>query len=122
MPLVNWSRTHGDLRIPHFFGLHGLQAVPILALALPRRRQLRLSMVVAITASYTSLIAILVAQALSGQSIASPDRTMMLALALWAIASTAVVVSLRRPDNGDAHAPRSPRGRSAAVAGAGVQS
>jgi hypothetical protein len=124
LPLVNWSRTHGDLRIPHFFGLHGLQAIPILALALSRRRRVRRSMVAAVTASYISLIAILVAQALSGQSIANPDRTMVLALVLWAATSAALVVSLRMFDNGNAHAPRSPKsshGRSTAVAGTGVR-
>ncbi len=35
-PLTNWSREHGDLRIPHFFSLHGLQALPLVALVLPR--------------------------------------------------------------------------------------
>lgn len=125
LPLVNWSRTHGDLRIPHFFGLHGLQAIPILAVALSRRRRLRTSMVVAVAASYASFIVILVVQALAGQSIANPDRAMALTLALWATASAALVVSLRMFDTGNAHAPRSPRsqrppqGRSTAVAGTG---
>ena len=45
LPLTNWSRTHGDLRIPHFFGLHGLQAIPLLAWAVGRRRRLRTSIV-----------------------------------------------------------------------------
>lgn len=28
---LNWSLNHGDLRIPHFFGMHALQILPILS-------------------------------------------------------------------------------------------
>jgi hypothetical protein len=36
LPLVNWSRDHGDLRIAHFFALHALQAFPLLGWLLSR--------------------------------------------------------------------------------------
>ncbi|MGB0680280.1 MAG: hypothetical protein ACPGUV_11520 [Polyangiales bacterium] len=34
VPLLNWSRQHGDLRAPHFFALHALQVLPLCAWAL----------------------------------------------------------------------------------------
>jgi hypothetical protein len=36
LPLVGWSRTGGDLRVPHFFATHIMQALPLLGLALDR--------------------------------------------------------------------------------------
>jgi hypothetical protein len=36
LPLFGWSRTGGDLRVPHFFATHIMQALPILGLLIDR--------------------------------------------------------------------------------------
>lgn len=46
LPLVNWSVKGGDLRVAHFFALHGIQIIPLFALwlghnaKLPQRKQI----------------------------------------------------------------------------------
>lgn len=45
LPFFHWSTTGGDLRVPHFFGLHIMQALPVLGflfrdLSLPQARGL----------------------------------------------------------------------------------
>ena len=43
LPLFGWSRSGGDLRVAHFFGMHIMQAVPIatwlISFVIPRHRQ-----------------------------------------------------------------------------------
>ena len=87
LPGTGWSVEHGDLRIPHFVGLHAMQMLPLLALALRRRSsessRVRLMMVAA--ASYAALFALLLWQALRGQSLVQPDGATIGALLAWAI-------------------------------------
>jgi hypothetical protein len=36
LPLFGWSRTTGDLRVSHFFGIHAMQTIPIFGLVAAR--------------------------------------------------------------------------------------
>ena len=39
LPLVNWSKNYGDLRIAHFFGMHALQLVPLVSVLIARNKR-----------------------------------------------------------------------------------
>ena len=87
LPGTGWSREHGDLRVAHFLGLHALQMLPLAAVLFVRRgwqETRRVRVVWAISASYVSLVSLLLWQALRGQSVTAPDEAMMTALGLWA--------------------------------------
>lgn len=97
--VVGWSATHGDLRIPHFLGLHALQLIPLLYFFRGRRwrsglPKIETRYVFAISGSYLALVGILTAQALRGQSIVQSDRDTMLALMVWLV-GTSLAVSIR---------------------------
>jgi hypothetical protein len=38
LPLVAWSRSGGDLRVAHFFGIHAMHFIPLFAIVLHRMR------------------------------------------------------------------------------------
>lgn len=69
LPGTGWSTEHGDLRVPHFVGLHAMQALPVVALLLGRRRDeaTRVAVVWLAAVSYAVLFGLLLAQAMSGQ-------------------------------------------------------
>lgn len=90
VPVTGWSRAHGDLRVPHFIGLHALQVLALLAVGLRRWRRpeaVRVRATLVAAASYATLFVLLLWSALRGQSIAAPDATTLAALAAWAAAT-----------------------------------
>ncbi|MQY27989.1 hypothetical protein [Nocardia aurantia] len=107
LPFLGWSTAHGDLRIPHFVGIHALQVIPlllaaaeVLATRIPalRTAAVRTRLVTVAGAGYTAMLALLTWQAMRGQSIAHPDRWTWAAAALiLALAGAGVVRALRAP-------------------------
>lgn len=100
MPLTGWSTTDGDLRIPHFFGMHALQVLPLLAallvvlaprIPLLRSMRVRLGLILTAAAGYGAVLALLTWQALRGQPLIHPDQATLTAAAAIL---TAVVVGV----------------------------
>jgi hypothetical protein len=87
VPAAGWSREHGDLRVPHFVGLHAVQALALIAVGLRRWRRsesVRVRALLAAAASYLSLFLLLLWEALRGQSVVAPDTTAFASFAIWA--------------------------------------
>jgi len=89
LPGTGWSLEHGDLRVPHFVGLHAVQALAVLALLLPAawaaERRVRLALAGA--ASYAALFVLLLTAALRGEPLAAPSMGTATALGAWALIS-----------------------------------
>jgi hypothetical protein len=110
MPLTNWSTVGGDLRVPHFVGLHAIHFLLIVLLALhllgrrvawlrPERVRARLVGVAAF--AYAGVMLTVTVQAFRGQALIHPDvQTLgMLGgfLAVSLVALAGVIASARRP-------------------------
>lgn len=93
VPVTGWSREHGDVRVPHFVGLHGIQVLALIAVGLGfwrRSVSVRVQAIVAASASYTALFALLLAQALRGRSLLATDFTSLAGFTVWAAATLLV--------------------------------
>ncbi len=99
LPVTAWSTTGGDLRIPHFFGMHGLQVMILLALgltALALHERTRLRLVLIAAAGYAGLFGLLTWQALRGEPLVHPSLTTLAALGgLVAVVAVGVGWTLR---------------------------
>ena len=108
LPLLGWSTVAGDLRIPHFIGMHALQVIPLalILIELAARRvavlrdvDVRYRLVAIVSAAYVAVLAVLTSQALRGQSIVAPDAataTATLVIAALALAAAAAVLLQRQ--------------------------
>lgn len=70
VPVTGWSREHGDLRVPHFIGLHSIQVLALIGAGLRRWRRpeaVRVRAPLADAASYAALFLLLLWQALRGR-------------------------------------------------------
>lgn len=124
LPLVGWSTTGGDLRVAHFFGLHGLQALPIAGWLLARfgpgwlsaRGRVRLTIIAGLF--WIALTLLLVWQALRGQPLIAPDAQTLAALAgMLGSAVAGIALIFVRETRGTRLAPRGPIERWTGVMG-----
>ncbi|MFJ5097605.1 hypothetical protein [Streptomyces sp. NPDC088557] len=115
MPLTGWADTGGDLRVPHFFGMHALQLLPLLLLVLaalaPRftrlaDKRVRLRLTLTAAGTYAAAFVLLTWQALRGQALLSPDATTLTAAgAIALLGAAATVLSFRLPTSTPVPAP-----------------
>lgn len=90
MPVTGWSTVGGDLRIPHLVGIHAIQALPLLLIAVDllarryavlSRGPVRTGLVVVAAVGYAGLLTTVAWQAFRGQSLVHPDGASLLAFA-----------------------------------------
>jgi hypothetical protein len=120
LPFVGWSTEGGDLRVPHFVGLHGMQVIPLLGWWLSRpaqrrryREGQRLAFVWIGGLSYIGFTLLLTWQALRGQSVIAPDGLTLagfgMLISAAGLATLAVMLTPARGDvDGELVRPASP--------------
>ncbi len=90
LPLTGWSTTGGDMRIAHMVGIHGLQAVPLLLMAIvalsawfPKLRsaEIRTRLVVVLGIGYLGLFVLVFWQGKRGEPLIYPGTQTLAALA-----------------------------------------
>ncbi len=105
VPILGWSTVAGDLRIPHFIGMHALQVIPLVLMGLEwasrriavlRRESVRWALMVVLAAVYSAVLAMVTWQALRGQSIVRPDAVTLVlsaSIVLAALCAAAIIIA-----------------------------
>ncbi|MEC5152644.1 hypothetical protein RCH23_000004 [Cryobacterium sp. CAN_C3] len=106
LPLLGWSTVAGDLRIPHFVGMHALQVLPLAAIILEllaarvpalRKARTRRNVIWVIIALFVGILTVLTVQALGGESIVRPNGLVLTVSALLYLgAATAIAIIIGR--------------------------
>ncbi len=99
LPILGWSTVAGDLRVPHFIGMHALQILPLLVLGLElvARRlpamsaHLRHQLVRIAVPTFAATLVLLTWQALAGQSVVRPEGAVLWVGMLIAVAALEAV-------------------------------
>lgn len=114
MPFLGWNSTAGDLRIPHFVGMHGMQVMLLAGLLLAalagrvawlRDERTRRAVIGVVGLGYAGITALVTWQALRGQSLIHPDAETW--TALGAIAGVSALLFLAAMAVGKSRARRS---------------
>ena len=84
--------------MPHFLGLHAIQTVPAIVwlIGLGGSPAFRRRTAIVVSLSYASLFAILLGQALSGQSVLMPGGATLTAFIGWLVATAVGMVFVWR--------------------------
>ncbi|MET9486995.1 hypothetical protein [Nocardia sp. NPDC006630] len=111
IPVTHWSTVGGDLRIPHFVGLHGIQILIVAAFVLARlaprvpwlrAERARADLIWVLALGYAGLLGVLLWQALRAQPLTHPDAATLTgfgAVAAVVAAGTGLVYALHRRDS-----------------------
>lgn len=109
MFLTGWSTTGGDMRVPHFIGLHGIQVLIGLAMLLgflAMRRawlgdeRVRAAVIRWFSLGYLGIFVTTVVQAVRGQSFIAPDAATLAGFAASIlIAGAGIALTIRKARN-----------------------
>ncbi|MFG3338328.1 hypothetical protein [Glycomyces sp. NPDC048151] len=109
MFLTGWSTTGGDMRVPHFIGLHGIQVLIGVAMLLGflavrrawlRDERVRAAVVRWLALGYLGVFATAVVQAVRGQSFVAPDAASLAGYAASVLlAAAGIALAVRKARN-----------------------